>query len=82
MPNEKILFSARVHPAVFLPSPLAFLFFIGSFVYTMILGSRADVSSGLMAGLFFIGTLTWTGEHGRGVIVRRSSPLFEGRKQI
>jgi uncharacterized membrane protein YdbT with pleckstrin-like domain len=54
MPNEKILFSARVHPAIFLPSALVFLFFIFSLVYTMILGSRADVSSGMMAGLFFL----------------------------
>ncbi|MCZ2248199.1 MAG: PH domain-containing protein [Bacteroidia bacterium] len=33
MPNEKILFTARVHPAVFLPSIVALVFTIALFIY-------------------------------------------------
>lgn len=34
MPNEKVLFTARVHPAVFLPSILTFVMTIAFFVYS------------------------------------------------
>jgi uncharacterized membrane protein YdbT with pleckstrin-like domain len=33
MPNEKVLFSARVHPAIFLPAVISFLFTIAVGVY-------------------------------------------------
>jgi len=33
MPNEKILFTARVHPAVFLPSMVVFILTIAVFIY-------------------------------------------------
>jgi len=42
LPNEKILFAACVHPAVFLPSALMFVMAIGLFIYG--LSSAAVVS--------------------------------------
>lgn len=33
MPDEKVVFSARVHPAVYLPSVLVFIASIGSLIY-------------------------------------------------
>lgn len=33
LPNEKILFTARIHPAVFLPSAFTFVLTIGFFIY-------------------------------------------------
>jgi uncharacterized membrane protein YdbT with pleckstrin-like domain len=33
MPNEKVLFTARIHPAVFLPSVVSFIFTILVFIY-------------------------------------------------
>jgi uncharacterized membrane protein YdbT with pleckstrin-like domain len=33
MPNEKLLFTARVHPAVFLPSIVSFILTIALFIY-------------------------------------------------
>lgn len=35
LPDEKILFSARVHPAVFLPSIICFLAIIPTFIYSL-----------------------------------------------
>jgi len=35
MPNEKILYSARVHPAVFLPSIVVFVMNIALFIYSL-----------------------------------------------
>ncbi len=48
MPNEKILFAARVHPAVFLPSVFSFIVSIGFFVYAFSTGNKGDVASGLL----------------------------------
>jgi hypothetical protein len=42
MPNEKVLFSARVHPAIFLPSTI-------SFVLTIAVGIYAFNSTGQVA---------------------------------
>jgi uncharacterized membrane protein YdbT with pleckstrin-like domain len=39
MPNEKILFSARIHPAIFLPSALSFVAMVGFGIYTFSLSS-------------------------------------------
>ena len=33
MPNEKVLFSARIHPAIFLPAVISFLFTILLFIF-------------------------------------------------
>src|SRR5512138_2483809 len=33
MPNEKVLFTARIHPAVFLPSIVSFILTILVFIY-------------------------------------------------
>lgn len=54
MPNEKILFTARVHPAVFIPSIFCFVMGIGFFVYALSTGSKNDVAQGLLAGLFLL----------------------------
>ncbi len=35
MPNEKILFTARVHPAVFLSPAFCFMVSIGFFAYAL-----------------------------------------------
>jgi uncharacterized membrane protein YdbT with pleckstrin-like domain len=45
MPNEKVLFSARIHPAIFLPA-------IGSFVFTVIvvLFGSSSMGKSLLAG--------------------------------
>ena len=33
MPNEKVLFSARIHPAIFLPSVISFVLTVAIFIY-------------------------------------------------
>ncbi|MCS6880467.1 MAG: PH domain-containing protein [Oscillochloridaceae bacterium] len=57
MPNEKILFTARVHPAVFLPSVFSFIASIGFFAYALSTGSQGDVASGLLAGILLLTTV-------------------------
>jgi len=42
MPNEKVLFTARVHPAVFLPSIVSFILTLMLFIYGL---SKAAVVS-------------------------------------
>lgn len=42
MPNEKVLFTARIHPAVFLPSIVSFILTIALFIYGL---SQAAVVS-------------------------------------
>jgi len=54
MPNEKILLTARVHPAVFLPSVVSFVASVVFLLYTFQVGSRGDMSSGMLAGFLFL----------------------------
>lgn len=54
LPNEKILFSARVHPAVFLPSAVSLLVSIGFVIFTLSLASKADATASLSAGFLFL----------------------------
>ncbi len=61
MPNEKVLFKARIHPAVFLPAVVSFLFFVLVTFLALGIDSRRDPttsSSALMltcfSGLLFI----------------------------
>ncbi len=54
MPNEKILFTARVHPAVFLPSVFSFIVSIGFFTYALSPRNKGDVVSGLLAGFLLL----------------------------
>lgn len=48
MPNEKVLFTARVHPVVFLPSVSSFIVSIGFFADALSRASEGDVASGLL----------------------------------
>ena len=64
MPNEKVLFTARVHPAVFLPSVVSFVGSIAFVIYTMSTASKGDVTSGFfaifllpIAGMFFFSSI-------------------------
>jgi len=61
MPNEKILFSARIHPAIFLPAVVSFIASSAIVVFSLSWGSQhnsgVSLLSGIipcMAGLFFI----------------------------
>ncbi|MDW8102662.1 MAG: PH domain-containing protein [Anaerolineae bacterium] len=49
MPNEEILFIARVHPAVFLPAVFSFMVSVGFFVYALNTGGKGDATSGPLA---------------------------------
>lgn len=59
MPNEKVLFTARVHPAVFLPSIVSFIGSIAFFIYIISTAIKVDADANilgfvlLVAGLFF-----------------------------
>lgn len=57
MPNERILFTARVHPAVFLPSAFSFMVSIGFFIYALGTGKKGDVASGPLAGLLLLAAI-------------------------
>ena len=61
MPNEKILFSAHIHPAIFLPAGVSFIASVAFVVFSLNWGSQQysgiSLLSGTvlcMAGLFFI----------------------------
>lgn len=54
MPNEKVLFTARVHPAVFLPSVFSFIVSISFLVYAFSTGSKDDVTLGLPTCLLLL----------------------------
>ena len=54
MPNEKILFSAHVHPAVFIQPAVAFAGSIALVIYTFSLASQKDPISGMLAGFFLL----------------------------
>jgi len=58
MPNEKVLFTANVHPAVFLPSVFSFVVSVGFVVYALMTGGKGDMKSGLLAG-FLLLTAIW-----------------------
>ncbi len=58
MPNEKVLFTANVHPAVFLPSVFSFVVSVGFVVYALMTGGKGDMTSGLLAG-FLLLTAIW-----------------------
>ena len=50
MPNEKVLFSARVHPAVFIPSGISFVLSMAIVVYALRTASQITATSGTVAG--------------------------------
>ena len=54
MPNEKILFSAHVHPAVFIQPAVAFAGSIALVIYTFSLASQKDPTTGMLAGFFLL----------------------------
>jgi uncharacterized membrane protein YdbT with pleckstrin-like domain len=61
LPNEKILFFARVHPAIFLPSIFSLVITAGFVINAISTASRNDETSGitagfslLISGLFFL----------------------------
>lgn len=54
MPNEKIFFTARVHPAVFLPSIVSFVGGIAFVIYTISTASKGDTGSGVLAGFLLL----------------------------
>lgn len=67
MPNEKVLFKARIHPAVFLPAILAFLFsLVLAFVGPALVSEQNPIASPLMlmmlcvTGFFFFWSI-WLG---------------------
>src|SRR5690349_312104 len=54
MPNEKILFSARVHPAVFMPSAVSLVGSIVFAVYALGSASQRNTTSGIFAGFLLL----------------------------
>ena len=54
MPNEKVLFTARVHPAVFLPSIVSFVGSIAFVIYTISTASKGDAGAGILAGFMLL----------------------------
>ena len=55
MPNEKILFTARVHPAIFLPAVMSFVGSIAFVIYAIVYAtSKNDTASGLFASFLFL----------------------------
>jgi hypothetical protein len=54
MPNEKILFSARVHPAIVLPSGLSFIGSIAFVVYSLNTASQNNATSGIVGGFLLL----------------------------
>jgi membrane protein YdbS with pleckstrin-like domain len=63
MPNEKILFSAQVNPAIFLSAVVTFVFSI-LFIILIITGKEPafQISNGVIAILFFLLTIRFTVE--------------------
>jgi len=57
MPNEKILFSARVHPAVFIPAGMSFIFCVGFIVYGLTADEISKWFIFLTSGMFFLFTI-------------------------
>src|ERR1044072_6834049 len=54
MPNEKILFSAHVHPAVFIQPAVVFAGSIALVIYTFSLARQKDPMSGMFAAFFLL----------------------------
>jgi len=54
MPNEKILFSARIHPAVFLPAGVSFLGSIAFVIYAFRTASQKGGTSGVLSGFWLL----------------------------
>ena len=54
MPNEKVLFSARIHPAIILPAVLAFITSIAILIIAVSLGSQQDVGASMASCLVFL----------------------------
>ena len=54
MPNEEILFSARIHPAVFLPSIVSFIMSIAIAIYALRLASQQDAEAFVLQGMVLI----------------------------
>ena len=54
MPNEKIFFTARIHPAVFLPSVISVVASIIFFVFTLGTANKQDASNGFLAGILLL----------------------------
>ena len=67
MPNEKILFSARVHPAVFLPSVVSFATSIAFLIWALKTANQNTDTLGIIAGglilvfIFFFLYSIWLG---------------------
>ncbi|MBN1968956.1 MAG: PH domain-containing protein [Candidatus Delongbacteria bacterium] len=56
MPKEKILFQARVHPAVFLPAIVAFVGSIAMYIYaSYVMSIQKDAGMLLLAVIFILG---------------------------
>ena len=49
MPNEKVLFSARIHPAIFLPSVVAFVGTIAMVLFAFSMASQPGYSSSTLS---------------------------------
>jgi uncharacterized membrane protein YdbT with pleckstrin-like domain len=54
MPNEKVLFSARIHPAVFMPAIVSLVMSIAVVVYAFSLASQQDSEASLLAGIVLL----------------------------
>ena len=54
MPNEKVLFSARIHPAIFLPAVFAFIISIAILIFAVSLGTQQDVGASMVSCLVFL----------------------------
>jgi uncharacterized membrane protein YdbT with pleckstrin-like domain len=54
IPNEEILFSARVHPAVFLPSIVSFIMSMAVAIYALSFASQQDVEASMLAGIILL----------------------------
>ena len=54
MPNEKILFSARVHSAVFLSSIVTFIMSIVVVIFSLSLASQQNTGASLLAGIVLL----------------------------
>jgi uncharacterized membrane protein YdbT with pleckstrin-like domain len=67
MPNERVLFKAHIHPAVFLPSIFSFLFSILFVIYTRSLNNQDNssisglITSGICVSVFFFLYSIWLG---------------------
>ena len=58
MPNEKVLYSARIHPAVFLPAGAIFLLSAALAAFAFLLDSRIKMADSVMGeGLFLLAVL-------------------------